>query len=174
MNKLILILFFTGLLISCSQPKLLLSYGTEQKNLIYSDSTIINGNVTFKIKNCVFKFKGVDFENELSKQLEEYSNPDYTCLNNNYLIGDYKLFIDDTEKGLTLNDTTKVKFPLDYSIRVTLDNLVQAGKFHLTQNDKDVNCIEHIYWEPQYQGSILSKWIIKEKTIFEITHGFVD
>lgn len=173
MNKLKLLLF-TGLLLSCSQPKLLLFYGTEQKYLIYSDSTIINGNVTFKIKNCVFKFKGVDFENELSKQLEEYSKPDYNYLNDNYLIGDYKLLITDTENGLTLNDTLKVKFPLDYSIKIVLDKLVQDGKFHLTQNGKDVCYIEHFYWEPQYQGPIFSKWIINERTIFEMTHGYVD
>lgn len=174
MNKLVIIIIFSGLLLSCSHNRLLMSYGTKQKYLIYGDSSLVNGNVTFKIKNCVFKFKGIDFENELSKQREKDLSSDYNSLKIKHINGDHKLLITYTGNGLNLNDSIKVTFPLDYTIGITLDKLVQSGKFHLTCSNNYIHYIEYIYWEPQYQGTIFSKWLINEKTVFEIVHGFAD
>jgi hypothetical protein len=174
MNKLISILLFTGLFYSCSQPKLLVSYGTEQKFLIYSDSTIANGNITLYIESFVFKFNGNDFEKELTLQLKEYSKMNFDYMHRNFLVSNYQLVISKTDSGMVFNDSTKIKYPLDYSINMILDKLIQDGKFCLFQDDKLVPFIEHIYWEPQFQGTISSKWIVNDKTINEIAHGFVD
>lgn len=174
MNKLISILIFTLLFYCCSQTKLLVSYGTEQSFLIYSDSTIANGNIKLDINDCVFKFNGADFENKLSLELNAYSKTDFSYMHTNFLVGNYQLSISKTDSGMVFNDSTKIKFPLDYSINMILDKLIREGKFYLSQDDKFVPFMEHIYWDPQYQGSINSKWIVNDKTINEIIHGFVD
>ncbi len=174
MYKIIKILLYTSILHSCSQPKLLAFYGTEQKLLIYSDSSIENGEVILDIDDYTFRFNAIDFENELAKQLKDYRKSEFDYLHKGFLVGNYQLKIKKIDNGLILNDSTKVEFPLDFSIISIIDGLIQEGRFHLSKNGEQIKYMEYIFWNPQYQGSISSQWIVDDKTINEITHGFVD
>lgn len=168
------ILLITGLLYCCSQPKLLISYGTEQRLLIYSDSTLVDGKVQYKINEYTFKFSRVDFEDAIEGLMKEYNKSDFDYIKRNFLGSNETLIIKKGIQGITLNDTSQINFPLDYSINTVVDELIKDGKFCISQDDKLVRYIEYIYWEPQYQGSISSKWIINDKIINELIHGFVD
>lgn len=174
MNKLILILLYASIMNSCSQPKLLIFYGTEQKFLVYSDSSIVDGEVVLNIDDYTFKFHAIDFENELAEQLKDYHKSDFDYLLEDFIVDNYQFVIKKVDNKLILNDSAKVKFPLDSSIISILDDLIKDGKFYLSKNGEQIKYMEHIYWNPQYQGSISSKWIVEDKTINEIIHGFVD
>jgi hypothetical protein len=168
------ILLITGLLYCCSQPKHLIAYGTEQKLLVYSDSSLVDGKVQYKINDYTFKFSGFDFEDEIAGIMKEYNKSDFDFLKKNFLRGNETLVIKKGIQGITLNDTSQINFPLDYTINSVVDKLIKNGKFYLSQNNKFMRYMEYIYWEPQYQGSISSKWIVNNRTINEIIHGFVD
>lgn len=168
------ILLITGLLYCCSQPKLLIAYGAEQRFLVYSDSTLVDGKVQYKINDYTFKFNSVDFEDEIAEIMKEYNKSDFDYLKMNFLHDNETLVIKKGIQGITLNETSQIKFPLDYSINSVADKLIKNGKFYLSQDNKFVKYMEYIYWEPQYQGSISSKWIVNDKTINEIIYGYVD
>ncbi len=158
-----MLLFF-----SCSQPKLLVMYGTENRFLIYSDSTFVDGNISLEIDNCTLTFSSSDLESIIMhddsrnhKQiLIQFSNTPLSVrqIEDQYLINN--------------RDTTDLFSTaiLDF----TFDSLILAGKFYGYDSEIPVRFIEHTKWDPQYQGEIYSEWKLNDKVIKKITWGFVD
>ncbi|MFB6320864.1 hypothetical protein [Saccharicrinis sp. FJH54] len=173
--KNILIVFAAVLLTSCSiQKRSILEYGSEVRLLVYSDSTIFNGKVTFNMGDLTFHFKTENFRDVIIQNydidFEAYTYlKDFTT---NFLNNE-NLKIKREENDLYINNI-KTKFPLSYDINFVMDHLVREGNFYLEKNNKPVNYIEYIYWNPQYMGTIYSKWIVNKKVVYEFIHGTVE
>jgi len=174
-HKYIGFILFLIVLISCSQPKLLLSYGHKDKLLIYNDSTIIDSKIEYSIKGYSFHIRGEDFEDAIKANYEIDFTP-FLYLKkfiSDYIQDETKVHI--TEEGNTLFVNNKeIKYPLSQDIRFALDQTIKKGSFRLERLGQPIMYIEYVYWEPQYQGSIYSNWIVKDKVINEIIFGFVD
>lgn len=174
MNNVLRILLVCVLFSSCSMKKPLLNYGSKENLLIYNTDKEKINSVNFKIENYTFYFSKADFRNIIN---DEYDTdfPAFSYLKDfelKYLVdGQTEILEKDSE--LYLNNTI-VNFPLSYDLKIAMDILIKKGEFYVEHPNKIVKYVEYISWEPQYQGSIYSRWIIDDKKIYEFVKGFVD
>ena len=158
-------------LVSCkSTSKLTIFYGILEKLLIYNNKEMVKGDLNFLIGDYKFIMNFSDFKESLDAiNKEHFYSPLDLKIPNKHLFS-----IIDNNDYLILNLTDTLKNNDGAKLYPFLDYLFKSGKMYFEKSGIPLAYLEYIHWNPQYQGTVYSKWNDNKKVIKKFTWAFVD
>ena len=158
-------------LVSCkSTSKLTIFYGIQEKLLIYNNKEMVKGDLNFLIGDYKFIMNFSDFKESLDAiNKEHFYSPLDLKIPNKHLFS-----IIDNNDYLILNLTDTLKNNDGAKLYPFLDYLFKSGKMYFEKSGIPLAYLEYIHWNPQYQGTVYSKWNDNKKVIKKFTWAFVD
>tara|TARA_R110002050_G_scaffold105863_2_gene215644 strand:- start:79 stop:597 length:519 start_codon:yes stop_codon:yes gene_type:complete len=171
--RILIAIILTFLILSCKSKNVLLTdYGKLDTRFICSSENYENANMILRINDAEFKFSIQEFENKMTDRNygeynDELANIKRLQKNNS------SIYLIQMENGYITKSADTICPINSYGTSITLDELFIEGKFYL-KSPKEIKCVEHKGWMPNYQGTIYSEWIMDGKIIKRIELGYVN
>ncbi len=172
--RILLIIALIVLFSSCkSKIVKLADYGKLDTRFVCSSEQYKDANLILKISDSEFRFNLEEFENNMTDRNYGEFKSELDKLKKHQSENTLDIYLTQFERGYITKNSDTIYAINSYGTSITLDELFKAGKFNL-KSPKKIKCVEHRGWEPNYQGTIYSEWIMNKKIIKRIDLGYVN